>query len=143
MTGALFKSDETRRIPYLGSIMMRDTRMEHGKWVREFPAAITVCDTRGTILELNERACATFEKDGGRELIGKNLLDCHPEPARTKLAGLLQAGHPNCYTIEKGSVWKMIYQAPWYDGGEYRGFVEVSFTIPEEIPHFVRDKPSP
>ena len=107
-------------------------------WANELGAALTVCDREGRILDMNDRAAKTFAKDGGRELVGKNLLDCHPEPARTKLKGMLESGRSNCYTIEKQGVRKLIYQAPWFEKGEYRGFVELSFEIPEMMPHFVR-----
>ncbi len=107
-------------------------------WTREFPGAITVCDRDGTILDMNDRAAQVFAADGGRALIGRNVLDCHPEPARAKLRGLLGSGKPNVYTIEKNGVRKLIYQAPWYQDGEYRGFVELSLEIPEAMPHFVR-----
>ena len=56
--------------------------MTEGAWVRELKAAITVCDREGVALEMNDRAAATHEKDGGRELIGRSILDCHPERAR-------------------------------------------------------------
>jgi hypothetical protein len=108
------------------------------QWVREFPAAITVCDPAGIILEMNERAIATFASDGGAELIGRNVLDCHPEPSRTQLAAMLASGQSNAYTIEKNGVRKLIYQSPWYQDGEYRGFVELSLVIPAELPHRVR-----
>jgi hypothetical protein len=117
--------------------------MTMGAWIREFAAAITVCDADGIILEMNERACATFAKDGGAALVGTSLYACHPEPARTKLEGLLKSGRPNCYTIEKGGVKKLIYQSPWYEGGRYRGVVEISIPLPAEIPHFVRDAETP
>ena len=107
-------------------------------WALEFPAAITVCDDRGNILAMNERSCKTFEKDGGAKLIGTSLLDCHPEPSRTKLIQMLQSHEKNVYTIEKNGVKKMIYQSPWYERGEYRGFVEMSLEIPFDMPHFVR-----
>jgi len=107
-------------------------------WARELGAAITVCDREGKILEMNDRAAKTFAKDGGRELVGRNVLDCHPEPARTKLKGMLESGKSNCYTIEKKGLRKLIFQAPWFDNGKYRGFVELSFEIPEKMPHFVR-----
>ena len=107
-------------------------------WAKELPASITVCDREGTILDMNERACRTFEKDGGRGLVGKNILECHPEPARAKLKGMLGSGKPNCYTIEKNGVRKMIFQAPWFEKGECRGLVELSFEIPEKMSHFVR-----
>ena len=108
-------------------------------WVKEFPGEITICDAAGVILEMNDRAAKTFAKDGGRGLIGSNLLDCHPEPSRSKLQELLAAGKVNAYTIEKGGVKKLIYQAPWYEDGEYRGLVEVALVLPDALPHFVRD----
>jgi PAS domain-containing protein len=112
--------------------------MEEHAWIKEFPAAATVCDVDGVILEMNDKAARTFEKDGGYELIGKNLLDCHPDPARGKVERLLDGHKANVYTIEKNGVKKLIYQSPWYRNGEYAGFVELSMEIPFELPHFVR-----
>jgi transcriptional regulator with PAS, ATPase and Fis domain len=114
--------------------------MKEGGWIHEFPAAITVCDQHGIILAMNDRACSTFADDGGANLIGTNLLDCHPEPARTTVQHLLESGRSNVYTIEKGGIRKLIYQSPWYDNGEYAGLVELSLPIPKEMRHFVRDK---
>ena len=48
--------------------------MAHGSWLEEFPGAITVCDTRGIILEMNTRAAQVFQEQGGKALIGRNLL---------------------------------------------------------------------
>lgn len=107
-------------------------------WIKEFPAAVTVCDTRGIILDMNDRAALVFQADGGRQLIGKSILDCHPEPARTKTKAMLAAQSANTYTIEKNGVKKFIFQSPWYRDGAYAGFVEVPMEIPFEIPHFVR-----
>lgn len=112
--------------------------MKPGCWIRDFPSAITVCDAAGIILELNEKACAVFAREGGASLIGRSLLDCHPEPARTKIARMLEKRERNVYTIEKKGVKKLIYQSPWFEKGEYRGFVEISMEIPAEMPHFVR-----
>ncbi len=107
-------------------------------WFNEFPGAITVCNPEGIILEMNDRSALGFQADGGRALIGKNLLDCHPEPARAKLLDMMNSRRKNVYTIEKLGVWKLIYQTPWFENGEYRGFVELSLEIPAEMPHFVR-----
>ena len=63
--------------------------MTDHEWVQRFPGAITVCDRDGVILAMNGRAEEVFAADGGRELVGRNVLDCHPEPSRTKLAELL------------------------------------------------------
>jgi transcriptional regulator with PAS, ATPase and Fis domain len=107
-------------------------------WAQELGAAITVCDREGNILEMNDRSARTFQKSGGQALLGTNVLECHPEPARTKLREMLASATPNVYTIEKKGVRKLIYQAPWFEKGQYRGFVELSFEIPEKMPHFVR-----
>lgn len=112
--------------------------MQPHEWVESFPGAVTVCDREGIIIELNDRAVRAFAKDGGRGLIGQNVLDCHPEPARTKLREMMADQKPNVYTTEKNGVKKLIYQTPWYAGGEYAGFVEISLEIPFEMPHFVR-----
>lgn len=107
-------------------------------WIKEFPAAVTVCDETGIILEMNEKAAKGYEKEGGRKLIGSNMLDCHPEPARVKTEALLAGREKNVYTIEKSGVKKLIYQSPWYRNGQYAGFVELALEIPFEMPHFLR-----
>jgi len=108
-------------------------------WAKEFPGAITVCDAAGVILEMNDMAANAFEKQGGLGLVGSNLLDCHPEPSRSKVRELLASGRVNAYTIEKEGVRRLIYQAPWYESGEYRGLVEISLVLPDPLPHSVRD----
>ncbi len=112
--------------------------MDEFQWVREFPAAITVCDEAGILLEMNDLAARTLAKDGGRALIGKNILDCHPEAARSKTQAMLATHAKNVYTIEKDGIKKLIFQSPWYRNGNYAGLVEISLEIPFELPHFVR-----
>jgi len=112
--------------------------MSHGTWIKESPVSVTVCDTRGMILDMNDKAVETFQKDGGRALIGKNVMDCHPEPSKSQLKEMLKTQSTNCYTIESGGKRKLIYQVPWYEHHEFRGLVELSFEIPSEVPHFIR-----
>jgi len=107
-------------------------------WSTELPAAITVCDTAGIILSMNDRACKSFEEEGGAKLIGTNVLDCHPPNARAILEELLREGKENIYTIEKNGQKKLIFQSPWYAGGKYAGMVEITMVLPENVPHFVR-----
>ncbi len=110
--------------------------MSQYEWVKEFPGTIWVCDREGIMLEMNDHAADTQAE--GRALIGTNILDCHPEPARTKLAEMLASAQANIYTIEKAGKRKLIYQVPWYEDGVYAGFVELSLPLPAEMPHFVR-----
>ena len=113
-------------------------KTKENAWIKEFPAAVTVCDPQGILLEMNEKAARTFAKDGGLALIGKNIIDCHPDPARGKLERLMDGRQVNIYTIEKDGVKKLIYQSPWYSNGEYAGFIEIAMEIPFDMPHFVR-----
>jgi len=112
---------------------------ESHPWVKEFTGAITVCDSNGIIVGMNDKAAESFREEGGEKLIGTNLLECHPEPAKTKLKQLMERREVNVYTIEKSGVKKLIHQTPWYENGNYRGYVEISLEIPREIPHFIRD----
>ncbi len=107
-------------------------------WIKEIDIAITVCDKEGIILSMNDKALSTFKNDGGEKLLGTNVLDCHPEPSRTQLSGMLKNGTKNVYTIEKEGKKKLILQSPYSVGNEYAGFVEFSFEIPAEMKHFVR-----
>ena len=111
--------------------------MQKNSWIKEFGSGVTVCDKTGIILEMNDKAMKTFEKYG-KDLIGTNLIDCHPEPAKSKVKEMLINPITNSYTIEKNGIKKLIYQAPWYDGGEYGGFVEISMEISFQMPHYIR-----
>jgi transcriptional regulator with PAS, ATPase and Fis domain len=108
-------------------------------WAGGLPAAITVTDADGTILEMNAEACEVFAEDGGAALIGRSVFDCHPEPARTTTENLYRRRAANHYTIttRKGKR-KVIHQMPWYRDGAFAGFVEIAIVIPESLPHFDR-----
>lgn len=114
------------------------TTSDHA-WVKEFAGAVVVCDTKGVILEMNDEAIKANEDDGGEKLIGTNLLDCHPEPSRSKVVELLASRQVNVYTVRKKGKKKLIHQTPWFRNGKYSGLVEVSLEIPETLPHFDRD----
>ena len=114
--------------------------MSGAEWVKEFPGAVTVSDTAGRIIEMNDQSIEAFSADGGASLIGANVLDCHPEPSRSKLKGMMEESRANVYTIQKNGKKKLIYQTPWHKDGVYSGFIELSLEIPLDMPHFNRDK---
>ena len=109
-------------------------------WIQDAPLGVTVCDENGIITEMNGKAGETFKKSGGRNLIGSNLLECHPEPSKTRLKNMLEkpAPMPNTYTIEKNGVKKLIYQFACRKNGKSSGLVELSLEIPQTMPHFIR-----
>lgn len=108
-------------------------------WANELPfMAITISDKEGKIIDMNDRSAMTFEKSGGRELIGKNLMDCHPQRAKDMIEEMMKSPKTNAYTIDKQGLRKLIYQTPWYENGEFAGLVEFSIVIPKDMPHYDR-----
>lgn len=72
-------------------------------YLKEVNVAITVCDKDGKILQMNDKSQRTNHGD----LVGQNVYDCHPEPARTKLAEIMEHQSTNAYTIEKNGVTRV------------------------------------
>jgi len=107
-------------------------------WFDQLPCSVTVCDRDYTILYLNDRSAEVNASDGGKRLVGRNLLDCHPPEAAKKLRQVMKSGRPNVYTVEKKGVHKVVYQAHWKRRGRVAGLVEITFELPPDAPHFVR-----
>lgn len=108
-------------------------------WAKEFNAAITICDTKGIIVYMNDISIEQFAKYGGKKLIGTYLLDCHPEPSKSKLVEMLNNPIENMYTTEKDGRKKIILQSPWIKEETFCGIIELSFYLEDNMPHFVRD----
>lgn len=113
--------------------------MTHHPWVKEFPAALTVCSSEGIILEMNAEAARIYQENGGMQLVGSNILDCHPEWVRDKVERLLDGRESSIYTFEKNGVKKLVCQAPWYLQGRHAGMIELEFEIPLQMPHQIED----
>lgn len=108
-------------------------------WLEEDGAAITICDLNGIIVYMNERSRKAFSKyDDSGVFVGSSLVECHPEPSRTKLLSMLKEPQVNVYTIEKNGIKKLIRQSPWYRDGVFSGVVEISFEIPFKMAHHTR-----
>ena len=105
-------------------------------WAKEMNCAVTVCNTEGIILYMNDKAKATFAKHG--DLIGKNLMGCHNDRSKDIIRDLMETGGSNAYTIEKEGLRKMIYQTAWRVDGKVAGLVEISMVIPSDMPHYIR-----
>lgn len=105
-------------------------------WAKELNCAITVCDTEGTIIYMNDKSKETFASYG--DLVGKNLMGCHNEHSQQIIHKLLETGGTNCYTISKKGLKKMIYQTVWKKDGVVAGLVEFSIVLPEDMPHYDR-----
>lgn len=108
-------------------------------WVMHYPAAVSVCDSQGTIIALNRLAVEMFGNYGGANLIGTSLFDCHPEPANLLIRRLLQEQCANTYFTEKKGIRKLVHQTPWYHEGRFAGLVETVIVLPEQMDTKKRD----
>lgn len=106
-------------------------------WAEDVDYAVTICDDKCQILYMNRRSRETFAKHG--DIIGNNLMDCHPEHAQKTIRRLLTEGGSNAYTIQKNGVRKLIFQSAWKRDGKIAGLVETSMVLPPDMPHFNRD----
>ena len=109
------------------------------EWFEHLPCAITVCDRNFRILYMNDRSAEVNKEDGGRGLIGKSLIDCHPPRARRKLRVLMSSGRPHAYTVQRKGTTKMVYQSHWRKKGRTGALVEIVFELPRRMPNRVRN----
>ena len=116
---------------------MKEHTYELCHWADEVDYAVTIADKDCNIIYMNRRSRETFCKNG-EDLIGKNLMDCHPEHARSTIRRLLKDGGSNVYSITKKGVKKLIFQSAWMIDGEIAGLVETSMVLPENLRHFDR-----
>ena len=107
-------------------------------WVEEFNAGITVCDTKGIIVYMNQYSIQQFKKYGGENLIGSSLFDCHSKQSGNKLREMMAEQSENIYTTEHKGVKRMIMQMPWKLKGEFCGLVEISLKLDSNISNIIR-----
>ena len=96
------------------------------------PGAVTVVDRQGVIVRMNPEAARYYAKSGGAALVGTNVLDCHPEPARSRVAAMLGTPYHNTYTTEKNGKRYFVTHTAWYADGEPAGIVEAIVDVSEE-----------
>jgi hypothetical protein len=107
-------------------------------WQKEFSGAITICDRSGIITYMNDQAAAMFAGNGGYDLIGKSIFDCHQQASNEKIAEIMITGRPHIYTTEKNGIKRLFYQTPHIENGEILGIVDLGLEIPFDIPHHKR-----
>lgn len=112
--------------------------MENYQWAAKLDSAITVSDTNGVIIYMNEQSKKIFAKYG-QNLVGHNLKEFHSPKSWVIIQNLLANQGSNAYTIDKNGVKKLIKQSCWYaENGDLGGLVEISVVLPTQMPHYVR-----
>ena len=108
-------------------------------WIESYPGAVTVTDTEHQIIYMNQAAAVAFADDGGKALVGTNLLTCHNPESRGIIERLLRDGAENLYTVEKQGKKRLVHQVAWRDQrGEIGGLIEITLSLPKGLPNKVR-----
>ena len=97
-----------------------------------------VCDRKYKILYMNDKAAEDHAGDGGRALVGKDLMECHPPDAQVKLREVLASGRPNVYTTREKRKRKLVYQSQWKKRGKAGGVVQLVIELPRDMSHHSR-----
>ena len=93
-------------------------------------AAVVICDLEHTIIYMNPAAIERYAKWGGKNLMGKSLLDCHNEKSREmirKVVDWFKASEGNniVYTSHNPKENKDVYMvALRNDAGKLIGYYE-------------------
>jgi PAS domain-containing protein len=104
-------------------------------------AAVTIADEDFQIRFMNDRAAEFYAEDGSTELIGKDLLDCHP---RDEHKVLIRAAYdryragdltPTRYhhSGKDGGAPQSIVHIPLKVGGDFRGIAELIWNEREDL----------
>jgi len=94
-------------------------------------AAVTIADQDFQISFMNDRAAAFYAEDGGAELIGRNLLDCHNDEHKRVIRAAYtryRAGDltPTRYRAQKeDGAPRSIVHIPLMVEGRFRGIAEL------------------
>lgn len=59
------------------------------------PAPIVLCNLNHEIIYMNESAIKNYAKSGGKELIGKNLLNCHNPNSQKEIFDIINFFNKN------------------------------------------------
>ena len=93
-------------------------------------AAVVICDLEHNIIYMNPVAIARYEKWGGKDLLGKSLLDCHNDKSRemiNKVVDCFKASKDNnlVYTSYNQKENKDVYMVALRDdSGELIAYYE-------------------
>lgn len=108
-------------------------------WAKEISAAITLIDANDIIIYMNDAAIEVFSDDGGEKLIGQNVKNCHNEYSNAVIDRIAHEHEANIYTLEIKGEKALIYQAPMFENGKYKGMVELSINLPKVLPNIRRE----
>ena len=107
-------------------------KAELGSLFGGLSAGVTIADQDFLITFMNDRARVFYAEDGGVELIGRNLLDCHDRDEHKTMIRAAYARYragdltPTRYHAQKeGGALESIVHIPLMVEGQFRGIAEL------------------
>lgn len=91
--------------------------------------AVVLCNLEHEIIYMNPATIKNYEKRGGKELIGRSLLDCHNSESVRKIKEVvnwfgLSTYNNIVYTCYNEKQNKDVYMVALRDGGKLIGYYE-------------------
>lgn len=100
-------------------------------------------DKNDIITYMNDASAEMFADDGGLELMGRNVKECHNDYSNSVIDLINHEEFQNVYTIELKGKKKFVCQSPYYENGEFAGIMEMTIDLPEVLPNIIREKSDP
>lgn len=91
---------------------------------------VVICNLKHEIIYMNPAAAARYEKNGGRDLVGQNLMNCHNPRSREQIEKAVRwfqenREHQILYTYRNKKENKDVYMVALRDErGELMGYYE-------------------
>ena len=97
--------------------------------IDEDPCAVVICNLDHEIIYMNPAAVLNYEKYGGKELLGRNLLDCHNAKSCEGIKKVVawfasDETHNLVYTSHDEKRNKDVYMVALRDDGKLIGYYE-------------------
>ena len=96
-------------------------RAELGVLFDGLRASVTIADQDFRIRFMNDRSIAFYAEDGGAELVGKNLLDCHNAEQGT----VIRDAYARYRAQKEDGAPESIVHIPLMVEGQFRGIAEL------------------
>lgn len=92
-------------------------------------SAVVICNLCHEIIYMNPAAIMQYAKQGGKELLGTNLLLCHNEKSRERIERVVRwfsesPEHNLIYTFHNKKQNKDVYMVALRDEGQLIGYYE-------------------
>jgi PAS domain-containing protein len=98
-------------------------------YLKETDIIVSVCDKDGTIRYMNDKGYNYFQEPGKPELLGSNIMDCHPEPSKSRFKEMMITHETQSIIKGDGEKKRLIHQTPIYKDGEFDGYVELILPL--------------